>query len=56
MATLYEIDERLRLLYEEAIDGETGEIIQTEEEFDELLNKLQMELGTKLNETIVSIR
>lgn len=53
--TLYEIDERLRLLEEYSVDSETGEII-SDEDFDELYANVQMDLETKIENTLCFIK
>lgn len=52
MASLYEIDERLRMLEDCLVDIETGEIVQTEEEFNKLFDEIQMDLSTKIESTM----
>lgn len=52
MASLYEIDARLRALEEMLVDVDTGEIIQTEEEFNKLFDEIQMDLTNKIESTM----
>ena len=52
MASLYEIDERLRALENYLVDSETGEIIETEEEFNKLFDEIQMDLANKIESTM----
>lgn len=52
MASLYEIDERLQMLENYLVDSETGEIIQTEEEFNKLFDEIQMDLNNKIESTM----
>lgn len=49
---LYDIDERLRMLEESFVDIETGVIVQTEEEFNSLLDEIQMDILTKIENTM----
>lgn len=51
MASLYEIDERLRILEEYMVDEETGEIL-SEEEFYKKLDEVQMALSEKIENTM----
>ena len=48
---LFEIEQSMMNLLEYGIDDETGEIIETEEEFNELYNSIQLDLQTKLDNT-----
>lgn len=48
---LFEIQESMMNLLEYHINDETGEIIETEEEFNELYNAIQLDLQTKLDNT-----
>lgn len=50
--TLFEIEEQMYNLLEFNIDSETGEIIETQEEFDALYDSIQLDLQTKLDNTI----
>lgn len=52
MSSLYEINERLLALEEMLVDIETGEIVQTEEEFNRLFDEIQMDLVTKIENTM----
>lgn len=52
MASLYEIDERLQALENYLVDSETGEIIETEEEFNKLFDEIQMDLASKIESTM----
>lgn len=51
MASLYEIDERLRILEEYMVDSETGELL-SEEEFYKKLDEVQMALNEKIENTM----
>ena len=51
MASLYEIDERLRLLEEYNVDAETGEIL-SEEDFNAKFDEIQMALTDKIENTM----
>lgn len=53
---LYEIDARLKALEELGIDTETGEVIQTQEEFNELFDEIQLDLNTKIENTVCFIK
>lgn len=55
MASLYEIDERLRNLEEYGFDTETGEII-SEDNFEALYNEIQMALNDKIENTVCFIK
>lgn len=48
---LFEIQDAMMTLLEYAVDPDTGEIIETEEEFNELYNSIQLDLQTKLDNT-----
>ena len=48
MASLYEIDERLRALENYLVDTETGENIKKEEEFNKIFEEIQIELKNKI--------
>ena len=48
---LFEIEQSMMNLLEYNINDETGEIIETEEEFNELYNSIQLDLQTKLDNT-----
>lgn len=52
MATLYEIDERLKMLEECMVDIETGEMIDNEEDFAKLFDEIQMDLSNKIENTL----
>lgn len=49
--TLFEINESMMNLLEYNVDDTTGEIIETEEEFDALYDSIQLDLHTKLDNT-----
>ena len=49
--SLFEIQDAMMTLLEYAVDPDTGEIIETEEEFNELYNSIQIDLQTKLDNT-----
>ena len=49
--TLFDIQNSMMNLLEYHVDDETGEIIETEEEFNELYNSIQLDLQTKLDNT-----
>lgn len=49
---LFEIQESMMNLLEYGVNDETGEIIETEEEFKELYDSIQLDLQTKLDNTI----
>lgn len=51
MASLYEIDSRLRILEEYMVDAETGELL-SEEEFYKKLDEVQMALSEKIENTM----
>lgn len=51
MASLYEIDEQLRILEEYMVDAETGEIL-SEEEFYAKFDEIQMALSEKIENTM----
>lgn len=53
---LYEIDARLKALEELGVDIETGEIIQTEDEFNKLFDEIQLDLNTKIENTVCFIK
>lgn len=48
---LFEIQESMLNLLEYNVDDQTGEIIETEEEFNQLYNSIQLDLQTKLDNT-----
>ena len=49
---LFEIQESMMNLLEYGVNDETGEIIETEEEFNALYDSIQLDLQTKLDNTI----
>ena len=49
--SLFEIQDAMMTLLEYSVDPDTGEIIETEEEFNELYNSIQIDLQTKLDNT-----
>ena len=53
MAGLYEIDERLRALVDWNADVETGEIVEDDKTFNELFDEIQMDLQSKIENTIL---
>ena len=53
--TLYEIDERLRILEEFQVDPDSGEIL-SDEEFNKLFDEVQMDLQTKIVNTIAFVK
>ena len=48
---LFDIQDSMMNLLEYHVNDETGEIIETEEEFNELYNSIQLDLQTKLDNT-----
>lgn len=48
---LFEINESMINLLEYHVNDDTGEVIETEEEFNELYNSIQLDLHTKLDNT-----
>ena len=48
---LFEISDSMMNLLEYHVNDETGEIVETEEEFNELYNSIQLDLQTKLDNT-----
>ena len=48
---LFEINESMMNLLEYGVDDQTGEIIETEEEFQALYDSIQLDLQTKLDNT-----
>lgn len=54
--TLYSIDQRLLALEEYGVDSETGEVITTEEEFNQLFDEIQMDIQTKITNTALFIK
>ena len=48
---LFEISDSMMNLLEYHVNDETGEVIETEEEFNELYNSIQLDLHTKLDNT-----
>lgn len=52
MASLYDIDERLKALEEFMVDSETGELIEDEERFNELYDNITMDLSEKIENTM----
>lgn len=50
--SLFEIEEQMYNLLEYNVDSETGEIIETEEEFNNLYESIQIDLQTKIDNTI----
>ena len=48
---LFEIQESMMNLLEYNVNDETGEIVETEEEFNELYDAIQLDLQTKLDNT-----
>lgn len=49
--TLFDIQDSMMNLLEYHVNDETGEIIETEEEFDALYDSIQLDLHTKLDNT-----
>ena len=49
MANLFEIEQSMMNLLEYGIDDSTGEIIETEEDFNNLYNSIQLDLQTKID-------
>ena len=49
---LFEIQESMMNLLEYGVNDDTGEIIETEEEFNALYDSIQLDLQTKLDNTI----
>ena len=49
--SLYEIDERLRVLEEYQVDSLTGEVL-SDEEFNKLFDEVKMDLNSKIENTI----
>lgn len=50
--SLFDIEQQMYDLLEFNVDSETGEIIETEEEFNKLYESIQIDLQTKLDNTI----
>lgn len=50
--SLFEIEEQMYNLLEYNVDSETGEIVETEEEFNKLYDSIQIDLQTKIDNTI----
>lgn len=50
--SLFDIEQQMYDLLEYNVDSETGEIIETEEEFNKLYESIQIDLQTKLDNTI----
>lgn len=50
--SLFDIEQQMYDLLEFNVDSETGEIIETEEEFNKLYDSIQLDLHTKLDNTI----
>ena len=48
---LFEISDSMMNLLEYHVNDDTGEVIETEEEFNELYNSIQLDLHTKLDNT-----
>ena len=48
---LFEINESMMNLLEYNVDDQTGEIIETEEEFNQLYDSILLDLHTKLDNT-----
>lgn len=53
--TLYEIDERLRILEEYSVDEETGEVLD-EDQFNAKFDEIQMALNDKIESSICFIK
>ena len=49
--TLFEIEQSMYNLLNYGIDDETGEVIQSEEEFNKLYDSIQLDINTKLDNT-----
>ena len=49
MANLFEIEQSMMNLLEYGVDDSTGEIIETEEDFNNLYNSIQLDLQTKID-------
>ena len=49
MANLFEIEQSMMNLLEYRVDDSTGEIIETEEDFNNLYNSIQLDLQTKID-------
>lgn len=49
--TLFQIEQSMYNLLNYGIDDETGEVIQSEEEFDKLYDSIQVDINTKLDNT-----
>jgi len=56
LGTLYEIDERLRALETIGIDTETGEVAETQEDFERMYDEIEMDLNAKIENTIKFIK
>ena len=54
--TLYEIDERLKNLENFGVDTETGEVVETKEDFEQAYNEIQMDLNVKIENTLCFIK
>lgn len=49
--TLFEIEQSMYNLLNYGVDDETGEVVQSEEEFNKLYDKIQLDINTKLDNT-----
>lgn len=49
MANLFEIEQSMMNLLEYGVDDSTGEIIETEEDFNNLYNSIQLDIQTKID-------
>ena len=56
MSSLYEIDQRLQSLEQYLVDIETGEIVETEDRFNEIFEEIQMDLNAKIENTACFIK
>lgn len=49
--TLFEIEQSMYNLLNYGVDDETGEVVQSEEEFNKLYDSIQLDINTKLDNT-----
>ena len=56
MSSLYEIDKRLNNLLDYGVDSDTGEVVDTDEDFKNKYDEIQMDLETKIENTACLIK
>ena len=56
MSSLYEIDKRLNNLLDYGVDSDTGEVVDTDEDFKSKYDEIQMDLETKIENTACLIK